>query len=490
MTLADVDRIIQAAMGWTNSHLHQFTIEGQVYGVPEDVGCLGGYEEFLEAIGDPLHEDYEACVDGVADHLRRLMDTRYSDFDVLYLWYLGNPELPIYVGVLNSLEDDDGVSLQYSPTWIKSGFALSQDLPLVQSVLQPPDILFTNIQRAAGAVDDARPDRWGEKVIRFVDQPVCLSLMAYLYLAGDERFGALGVSTSQLQYSPRAASPLPVLTDAQHLSEVASKIELAEPLMVLEAKIVAGGGSPLGGAKPKALISIDSEQWVIKFFNNEPIDAPLVEHAAMTLAQKAGINVAQTQLIKLAGFHALAIRRFDRDQGRRIHCLSAGTALRAATPLGQDPQMSYPALARLIPQDAHELFSRMVFNILMDNTDDHEKNHTLLVLMPFENNQMRLAPAYDLLPTNSGQGFQEFACGKCGKDSTLVNAMSDCEAFGLKYEEAAKEVIRIINVVNTWQDHFAQMGVCQEDIECLALRIDGEFLFNQRTCFKVATYIQ
>jgi hypothetical protein len=130
MTLADLDRIIQAAMGWTNSHLHQFTIEGQLYGVlddewidemqslpdneftldavlgtevksfsyeydfgdgwqhqvevqmviiadekrnswpmclaganacpPEDVGGLGGYEEFLEAIGDPIHEDYDS----------------------------------------------------------------------------------------------------------------------------------------------------------------------------------------------------------------------------------------------------------------------------------------------------------------------------------------------------------------------------------------------------------------------------------------------
>ena len=287
----------------------------------------------------------------------------------------------------------------------------------MQSVLLPPDILFTNIQRAAGAVDDARPDRWGEKVIRFVDQPECMSLMAYLYLAGDERFGALGVSTSALQYLPRAASPLPLLAEAQHLSEVASKIDAAEPLMLLEAKIVAGGGSPLGGAKPKALISIGGAQWVIKFFNNEPIDSPLVEHAAMTLAHKAGIEVAQTQLIKLAGFHALAIKRFDRDQGRRIHCLSAGTALRAATPLGHEPQMSYPALARLLPQDAHDLFMRMVFNILMENTDDHEKNHSLLVLQPFENNQMSLAPAYDLLPTNSGQGFQEFACGRHGKDS-------------------------------------------------------------------------
>jgi serine/threonine-protein kinase HipA len=117
--------------------------------------------------------------------------------------------------------------------------------------------------------------------------------------------------------------------------------------------------------------------------------------------------------------------------------------------------MSYPVLARLVPEDAHELFRRMVFNILMDNTDDHEKNQTLLVLMPFENTQMKLAQAYDLLPTNSGQGFQEFACGKYGKDSSFVNAMTEYEAFGMSKEDAANDVMRVIDVVNTWQTHVA-----------------------------------
>ncbi len=419
------------------------------------------------------------------------MDTATSQLHVLHLWFLGIPSAPIYIGLLKLEDDGDGISLLYNAAWLTAGFPLSKDLPLLSNRHQPPDILLSNSQRAAGAVDDARPDRWGEKVIRFVDKPDRLSLMEYLYFAGDDRFGALGVSTSASQYLPCAASPLPVLSDAQYLSEVARSIEAAEPLGVLEAKMVEGGGSPMGGPKPKALISIGGDQWVIKFFNNEPIDAPLVEHAAMTLAQKAGITVAQTQVIKLAGFHALAIKRFDRDQGRRIHCLSAGTALRACTPLGQEPQMSYPALARLLRRDGvkhnnihlsdvQELFRRMVFSILMDNTDDHEKNHTLLVLQPFENSQIKLAPAYDLLPTNSGQGFQEFVCGVYGKDATLVNAMSECEAFGYSASQASVEVKRVIDVVNTWQAHFEAVGVSKSDIASLALRIDGDFLLSQR----------
>ncbi len=94
-----------------------------------------------------------------------------------------------------------------------------------------------------------------------------------------------------------------------------AKIEASEPISALEAKIIAGGGSPLGGAKPKALIDIDGEQWVIKFFNNEPVDTPLIEHATMTLAKRAGIAVAETQVIALHGANAIAVRRFDREQG-------------------------------------------------------------------------------------------------------------------------------------------------------------------------------
>jgi serine/threonine-protein kinase HipA len=92
--------------------------------------------------------------------------------------------------------------------------------------------------------------------------------MEYLYYAGDDRFGALGVSPSATGYAPRALGPLPRLEHAQQLSEVAAKVEASEPLSALEARITAGGGSPLGGAKPKALINIEGAQWVIKFFNN------------------------------------------------------------------------------------------------------------------------------------------------------------------------------------------------------------------------------
>lgn len=118
--------------------------------------------------------------------------------DHLFLWYLGEAT-PRYVGVLNLVAAGKGVSLRYGDEWLNNGFALSEDLPLNDLEFLPAGRLDSKHPRAVGAVDDARPDRWGEKVIRFVDKPHRLSLMEFLYCAGDDRFGALGSGVSSVK---------------------------------------------------------------------------------------------------------------------------------------------------------------------------------------------------------------------------------------------------------------------------------------------------
>ena len=413
--------------------------------------------------------------------------------DDLYLWLLSDPAAPRYVGQLRLVEAGKGVSLRYGAEWLASGFPLSEDLLLVDIEQLPR---WKGM--AVGAVDDARPDRWGERVIQYLDKPARLSIMEYLFYAGDDRFGALGVSTSADVYIPRTMSPLPRLAQAQQLSEIVHKVSARDPVNDIERKLLATGGS-FGGAKPKALIDIAGAQWVIKFFNNEPIDVPLVEHASMTLARLAGITVAETRVVRLVGENALAVRRFDRNGAMRIHCISAGTALRARTVAGQEPELGYPSLAQLLRRagvaqddrnllDMQELFRRMVFNILIDNTDDHEKNHALMVVAPTRQGKYRLAPAYDVSTTNSGQGTQEFIVGTAQRDSTLSNAMSQCELFGYTAARAAAEVVRVIKVVDGWRKHFAKCGVAKADLESLAERIDGEQLLGQRQTFNPADY--
>jgi serine/threonine-protein kinase HipA len=219
----------------------------------------------------------------------------------------------------------------------------------------------------------------------------------------------------------------------------------------------------------------------------------------MTLAKLAGITVAETRVVPLAGENALAVRRYDREGERRVHCISAGTALRAQAIGGQEPELGYPSLAQLLRRagvtdqdqnlrDMRELFRRMVFNILIDNTDDHEKNHALQVVAPTRQGRYRLAPAYDVLTTNSGQGYQEFVVGTEQRDSTLSNAMSQCELFGYTPAQAAAEVVRVIRVIDGWREHFAACGVTNSDLESLAARIDGDPLRGQRRAFNPADH--
>jgi serine/threonine-protein kinase HipA len=415
-----------------------------------------------------------------------------SRFDNLWLFYLGKPAAPRLIGELRYLQVTRGVSLTYVQSWIEAGFRLSEDLPLSANEASPREPA-----RAVGAVDDARPDRWGERVIQFVDRPERLSLMEYLYFAGDDRFGALGVSRSPDSYQPRESTPLPRLDEAQALSEVVRKIAAKEALTSQERAIAHAGGS-LGGAKPKALIRIDGDEWVIKFFAGEPIDAPLIEHASMTLALKAGIRAAETQVVPLMGENAIIVRRFDREGGRRLHSLSAGTVLRSLATT-QAPDLGYPALAQALrrfgntAEEANamqmlELFRRMVFNILIDNTDDHEKNHSLIYLPATRAGKLHLAPAYDVLPTNSGQGHQEFTVGAEGRESTLSNAMSLCALFGLSNEVAAAAILQIISVVDGWKDHFEACGVTGADISNLSDRIDGHPLVDLRRAFTPKDY--
>jgi len=242
-------------------------------------------------------------------------------------------------------------------------------------------------------------------------------------------------------------------------------------------------GVTMGGARPKALLEIDAEQWVVKFSDGDATDAPLVEHAAMTLASQAGIRVAETMPVRLTGGHAVALKRFDRKRAGRVHCLTAHVALRAA-----QERFGYPELAQLLRRrgvtagdryvaDMQELFRRMVFNILIDNTDDHEKNHAVLVT---DAQQYALAPAYDVLPSGQALGFQQMRVGELEADSTLANALSMAQLFDLDEKQAVAQVRRVARVVAGWRQHFASCGVTPRDIELLAEQIDRPFLANQR----------
>jgi serine/threonine-protein kinase HipA len=197
--------------------------------------------------------------------------------------------------------------------------------------------------------------------------------------------------------------------------------------------------------------------------------------------------VAETLPVRLTSGHAVAIKRFDRARSTRLHCLSAYVALRAA-----GDRYGYPELAQLLRRrgvvegDLHttqmrELFRRMVFNILLDNTDDHEKNHALRMT---DAQQYELSPAYDVLPSGQALGFQQMRVGDEEADSTLANALSMSRMFALDRAAALKEVKAVVRVVDTWREHFKACGVTRGDIDQYVEQIDRPFLLDQRSEFR------
>lgn len=422
--------------------------------------------------------------------------THQKSPDRLYAWMLTDPKNPRLVGEITRQNNGD-VGLTYDPQWIEGGFSLSDDMPLAAHTFTP--LHRTDRQSGApGALDDARPDRWGEKVIRYLYKPGA-SVFENLYFAGDERFGALGVSTSSSAYAPFMERSLPRLEDASDLNQAIQIIESGQGELAQRQRALLGAGGSLGGAKPKAVIAIDGEEWVLKFFNGEPFDLPLVEHATLTLAGRAGICVAQTLPIRLQGEHALAVKRFDRQHGRRVHSISACTLLRAEMPAGMEPEFGYPQLARALRRSGdpstlgeqlHELFRRMIFNILVANTDDHEKNHALLCHIDGRTMRLELSPGYDIVPTGSGALEHQFMISEVSREPSLAQAMTGVHDFDLSPLDAANEVLKIIAVVNDWQLHFRSLGVTGRDIAEIAALIDAPNLLAQRHAFGIAPYVK
>lgn len=411
------------------------------------------------------------------------MSDVYKPQDAMSLWWLGKGAgqqfPPRLIGRVFLAEGNRKVGLEYDSTWIQDGFALSEDLPLARGVFLPKER-----DMAAGAVDDARPDRWGERVIRNLYKPARLSVLEYLYFAGDDRFGALGVSLEPGRYRPSGDGALANLASLSDMERAVAAVLADEKLDEALVRLVRPGPS-FGGARPKSLIEMEGSQWVVKFSEGEDFDTELVEHATMRLAAQCGISVSETRALPLAKGHAVAVKRFDRTSAQRSHVISAHTVLRAAgLPMGY-PELAQSlrriARAEAIRDHQKELFRRMVFNILMDNTDDHEKNHAFVRAV---DGFYDLSPAYDVVPSVQGLGQQQLRVGKGEAESSIENALSEVQAFGLKKDSAVEVIQRVVAEVDGWKTFFRGQGIRDRDLERMAQYIDGPSLLAQRAEFR------
>ena len=388
----------------------------------------------------------------------------------LTIWFLGNPASPTLVGHIQKTVGNN-FSFTYDDTWIRNGFSLSKELPLTSTPY------FHDRTSKLHAIIDSMPDRWGEAMLGVLHNNQVTRTIDKLFYAGDDRFGALGFSSAQTEYVPCETNTLKSFVSIEELYNILDNVNTNDDISEHLKRLLSSTKS-MGGAHPKALLKHDGSEYIIKFPFGSNIDTPRIEHATMTLAKKCGINAAETRLFPLGCESVVAVKRFDRtSDGGRIHALSLKAMMQN---YGDDDYMTYSYkdiydVSRQLNMQSgthipigEEIFRRMIFNILMDNTDDHEKNHCFL----YQGAAWELSPAYDVTPLASGIGSSELSIGEMGRDVSFENIITSHQWFGLSKEDAMHIMSDVITEVSNWKAHFESLNVTANDIEYLSIFID------------------
>jgi serine/threonine-protein kinase HipA len=404
----------------------------------------------------------------------------------VWTWLPGAYE-PVVAGRLDA--DGPMHTFTYARSYRQRPDAVSlyePELPLMPGALLPADGLTI-----AGCLRDAAPDAWGQRVIlarslghlTSASDVSELSQLTYLLESGSDRIGALDFQDSPTEYVPRTTSSATL----EQLMNTAADIENGRllPLPLVEALM---RGSSIGGARPKVLLHGSGHDLIAKFSSTTDI-RPVVkaEGVAMELGRRAGLNVAPVEVTTVAGKNVLLVERFDRPGGgRRSHMVSALTILGLDEFTGAR-YGSYADLADHIRRSftspaatLRELFSRIVFNILVGNTDDHPRNHAAFVNADAS---LTLTPAYDICPQPRSvpQANQAMAIGRDGQRSSQVaTCLSACETYLLNTAQAQALVDEQVQIIRTqWNEAADTARLTELDRQQLYGReILNEFVFR------------
>ena len=325
-----------------------------------------------------------------------------------YVWiWLPKATTPVVAGKI--AVDNDTVLFNYGKSYLErindTPAAISiyePELPLRAGVLPLPPGL-----RMPSCIRDAAPDAWGRRVILnrklglkgANTDTTTFDELTYLLESGSDRIGALDFQRSPTEYIPRSANKVTL----EELLASAQRVEQGVPL-TSDLDMALFHGSSIGGARPKALIEDRDKKYVAKFSSRADLYSVVKgEYIAMRLAAMAGLNVAPVKLATASNKDVLLVERFDRKKSE--HGWMRKAMVSALTLFGLDELMaryaSYETLAEIIrhrfvdPNETlAELFSRLVFNILCGNTDDHARNHAAF----WDGKMLSLTPAYDICP--------------------------------------------------------------------------------------------
>ena len=337
-----------------------------------------------------------------------------------------------------------------------------------------------------GGIRDAAPDGWGQYLMYKAMGDRLPSEIDLILASGEHRVGALAFGPTSAQperITPWGGGPAP--GEEFTLAELAEAAERAQHVDELDENLRAllAAGSSLGGARPKAATKIGDQPWIAKFQKRgDSFPECRVELATMRLASECGLDVPPLDFRCVLDRDIYLIERFDRiPHGNWLERRPFASGL---TMLGahesEVSSFSYADLAGAIRQfgtevrqDLHELFRRMLLNILVTNDDDHLRNHGFL----FDGEGWRLSPLYDVVPKPQ-LGLERrlvLGVGPEGRNATIENALAGAAVFDLGPDDAkaiAEDMSRI--VATRWEHLFTEAGISAADRKRFA------------TCFRLA----
>lgn len=375
------------------------------------------------------------------------------------------------------------IAFRYAEEWLAyvDRFAIDPELFLDRSTTVPARTpLF-------GALADSAPDRWGRRLMQRRERHLAdvegravrtLSELDYVLGVSDvARHGALRFVQEGTFVA--VSDDVPPLVKLADLLGAADRIERDEADAADLALLLAPGSS-LGGARPKASVRDQHGNLCIAKFPRETDEYSIErwEHIAHELARAAGINVAESRLLSVAGRDVLLSQRFDRRGPERVHFASALTLLG----LRDGESASYPEIAEILQRegsrprdDSEELFRRMVFNICIANVDDHLRNHGFLR----EPRGWTLSPAYDLnpVPMDVRPRILSTAITLDDATGTLGVARDAATFFGLSPTRTEAIIQTTTNAVAGWERIAKAAGASRT--ECA--RMKSAFLVSPST---------
>ena len=393
-------------------------------------------------------------------------------------------EGPQLIGVLSAQQarGRKAFSFAYEPSWIRSKSQMILD-PDIQWF---PGAQFPGNKENFGVFLDSMPDTWGRTLMKRREAQMAKAegravrtLYDIDFLLGvydESRMGALRFKLNpggpflddSKGFPVPAWSELRALQYGAELVESDKEDEVNQGLALLLAP-----GSSLGGARPKANIIDDhGHPWIAKFpSKNDTIDKAAWEYLANRLANQARINMPDAQMLKISGnYHTYLTRRFDRKGGGRIHFASAMTMTGNTEDTIKDQPASYLDLAEFIQyngshieQDLQQLWRRLVFNIMISNTDDHLRNHGFLL----DEMGWRLSPAYDINPSIDKD---HLALNIDSSDNTpdIDTAISVGENFALDQKQMNKIIKEMVAVIKGWKALAKELKISRAEQELMA----------------------